>query len=116
MSERIISLRGAIGIIGGRPFPLDADLTFDEVETHSRYELAQSASDTALTFNSITTASVVYIETDVAITYKLNGTSNTAVTINIGGRVIHMGCSVTSIHFSEGGTSAAVLKVLIAGT
>jgi len=116
MSERIISLRGAIGMIGGRPIPLDKDLSADEIELYPRYELAISASDTALTFNSITTASVVYIESDVAITYKLNGTGSTAVTIAIGGSVLHMGCSVTSIHFSEGGTSAAVLKIIIAGT
>lgn len=115
-NERIISLRGALGLIGSRPFPLDKDLATDEIEIHPRYELAQSASDTALTFNSITTASIVYIESDVAITYKLNGTGNTAVTISIGGFALHMGCSVTSIHFSEGGTSAAVMRILIAGT
>lgn len=115
MSERIISLRGAIGLIGGRPTPLDKDLAVDEIELHPRYELAQSASDVALTFNSITTASVVYIETDVEISYKLNGTGNTAVTISIGGHVLHMGCSVTSIHFSEGGTSDAVLKIILGG-
>lgn len=115
MSERIISLRGAVGIIGGRPVSLDRDIAFDEDEGSNRYELAQSASDTAFTFNAITTASVVYIETDVEITYKLNGTGNTAITINAAGCVLHMGCAVTSIHFSEGGTSAAVLKIKIVG-
>ncbi len=116
MSERIISLRGAIGIIGGRPIPLEKDIAFDEDEGSNRYELAKNASDVEFVFNAITTASVVYIETDVAITYKLNGTGNTAVDIAIGGRVLHMGCAVTSIHFSEANVSAAFLKIRIVGT
>ena len=116
MSTRIASLRGILDFIGGGSADLDKQLSFDEDEGSNRYELAQSASDTAFTFNAITTASVVFISSDVVITYKLNGTGSTAVTINAGGCVLHMGCSVTSIHFSEGGSSAAILVIKIAGT
>jgi hypothetical protein len=116
MSERIISLRGAIGEVGGRPIPFDADLAVDEITSYSRFEVAQSSSDLAVSFGPITTSSVIYIESDVAVTYKLSGTGNNSRTLNAGGRHIYMGMSETSLHVSESGSSAAVLKILIAGT
>jgi len=115
MSGRIISLRGSIGEIGGRPIPFDSDLAVDEITSYSRFEVAQNSSDLVVSFGPITTASVIYIESDIAVTYKLSGTGNNARTLNAGGRHIYMGMSETALHVSEANVGAAVLKIFLAG-
>ena len=116
MSTRIASLRGIVDFIGAEQIVLDRQILYDEIITRARVDLAQSASDTAVNFGEITTASVIFIGTDVEITYKLNGSSNTSYTILAGGCLLIMGGSITAIHLSEAGNSAAVVKIAIAGT
>ena len=116
MSTRIASLRGILDFIGAESIDLDRQILFDEVIIRPRVDLAQSASDVEVLMAEITTASVVYIASDVAVTVNLNGSSNPDYAINAGGCLLIMGGSITSIHMSEGGTSAAILEVVIAGT
>lgn len=111
--ERIASLRGILEIIGLAPISLDAGLSFDENAYYGRYELAADTTAQSVNFGPVTTASLVYIETDGAISVNINALGN--LTLNQG-KFLLFNCSITSIALTEGASSNRVLKILIAGT
>jgi hypothetical protein len=112
---KIASTYGIFEEFQGVTKDLYVGLAIDESVHYSRYELAADATDESIGFGPITTASVLVISSDYAITYKLNGSSD-AVALNANGIHVLMDTAITSLSVSEGNSQACVLEIYLGGT
>ena len=83
-------------------------------------KVAGSAIDYALGMGNITSASIVYIETDKELEVKINGTGNTPIPVkpldsNNNGYFFTTGKAITSVHVTNTTSDIATLKVAIIG-
>lgn len=82
-------------------------------ELQSGYlSIGASQTDVAIDFGTVTTAKYIYLESDVAITFKLGGSGNTATTLIANGHA-SMEVSTTSLHITT--TTAAKVRYIISG-
>jgi len=113
---KIVQLKASLELLGiSLPeLPLST-LSVDEVSHHPAWEVAASGTQ-AINFGGVTTASVVVIRGDRALTYTLNSGSD-AITVNAEGIVILFNVSVTALSITNSDSSnTLVLDVVIAGT
>lgn len=90
----------------------DTDITFTEY-TKQTHIVADAASDQAIDLGGVASAAALLLETtsDQDLTYKINGTGNTAYTLS-NGFVILYGVTVTSLHVSNASGEAITIRVL----
>lgn len=75
-------------------------------------EVQAGASDVECKFANLTTASIVYIETDQVISMKINGIVSPAITVR---DVAFLSSeNITSLHFSNATATKANVKVFLA--
>lgn len=87
-----------------------ADQAYDE--SHSSYEeVANGATDQAISLGGLTTAQVVYIASDQTVSFKING----SIAI-VAKQVFLIGAAVTSLSVSNASGSQANLDVVLLGT
>lgn len=68
--------------------------------------------DYAVSFGNVTIASLVYIETDKQLTFKLNGTGNPAITCK---DVVYLSSAgILSLYLTNATTSNATVKIFLA--
>ena len=93
---------------------LDADQTVGEVTVYDPYTVPNTASDLAIPFGSVGTASALYLETNSSETlqYKLSGSGNTGYTLS-NGFILIKGGAITSLHVSIPGSVDIDLTVLV---
>lgn len=81
------------------------------------YQIATATTDQAIAFNlstGITTIDILYMASDQALTYKING-SATACTLDANGVVVLWGTAITALTVSNASGSTANFKILIGG-
>ena len=92
---------------------LDEDVAKGESTVYDPYTVPTLSSDLAIPLGSVGTAATLYLEsasTD-ALTFKLNGTGSTAITLT-NGFVLFKGATITSLHVGVAGASDIDLVVI----
>ena len=89
------------------------DLTNDEY-TIQRIAIADATSDQAIDFGGISSATFIAIVTDQTISFKLNGTSNLAITAKSAAPTVLNTDSITSLYVSNSSGSTANVTIIIA--
>jgi len=86
----------------------------DEAVYH-QIEISSGTSDFAVDFGGVGTADVVYVESDIDISFRLVG-SGTSIAVDANGFALIWGTAPTAVLLSNASGSTANVKVLIAGT
>ena len=84
------------------------------VYTQGYRQVADGTSNSAIAFGPVTTADILYIESDQQITLK-QVSGDTAITIDAGGFVLLWGTSATAYIISNASGSTANVTYIIAG-
>lgn len=110
----ILSVHGSYEEIYGTRIPIRGCKSVDESVHYSRYELAGSATSESIDFGPVGSVTEMYLKSDTAITYAINGGSFHSLEAD--GFVIQRGVTVTSLAVTEANGSDAVLEVYLGGT
>jgi hypothetical protein len=78
--------------------------------TMQEFVVANGSSDSSVSFGGVTTADIVYLKSDQALTVNINSSSGTNITLDANKPLISVGTAVTAMYLSNAsGTDANVL-------
>ena len=92
-----------------------ASVAYDEA-LWQEIEVADAASDSQLSFGGVATVDVLYLISDQALTYNINSSSGTDLTLDANKPLFMAGTSVTALYVSNASGSTANVKYGIWGT
>lgn len=83
---------------------------YTEAASHEPYVIATGTVDQSIPMGGVSTASLIYIKSDVEISVKFNSTvTDLAKTISANGELFWKGCSVTAVYITNASGSDATI-------
>jgi hypothetical protein len=110
----VVHLRGFLEVIDGVVVNLTFSNSVDEW-SYRQYEVADETEDETINLTGIAAVDIFYIESDQAVTIKINGSSD-SITIDANAPYLTMGTNITAATISNESGSTADVKIFIAGT
>lgn len=110
----IVSFVPDIEEIGGEKLDLPFSQLSESEAVHQKFTLAGSSTDANVFPSQITTADVVVLTSNIAVTFNVNA-STVDIPLDANGYYIHWGTAITALTMSEAAGSDATVKLWMWG-